>query len=140
VFLGKGALHTVEATNPATILLVDDDVSLRSLVRSILVKHGSEVIEASDGAEALRVAAVHAGSIHLLLTDIIMPRLNGVRLAEQLLQQRPRMAVLFMSGYVEGTPLSARRPDIALLRKPFRADDLVDAVRAALSSSAAEKL
>jgi CheY-like chemotaxis protein len=112
--------------------LVDDDEFLRRLVSSILVDHRYHVIEVGNGAEALEVASRHTGQIDLLLTDIIMPKLNGVLLAEKILQQRPGMAVLFMSGYVEGSLLSARHPEVALLSKPFRADHLLDAVRAAL--------
>jgi CheY-like chemotaxis protein len=90
------------------------------------------VIEASDGAEALEVASAHAGSIDLLLTDVIMPKLNGIVLAERILRHRPGIAVLFMSGYVEGALLCAGHPDVKLLPKPFRADQLVDAVRESL--------
>jgi DNA-binding NtrC family response regulator len=117
---------------PATILLVDDDESLRRLARYILADHGYHVIEASDGAEALEVASAHVGSIDLLLTDVIMPKLNGIVLAERLLQHRPGIAVLFMSGFVESAFLCAGHPDVKLLAKPFRADHLLDAVRAAL--------
>ena len=70
--------------NPVTILLVDDDESIRRFVRGILTGHRYQVIEASDGAEALDLASAHQGPIHLLLTDIIMPKLNGLVLAERL--------------------------------------------------------
>jgi len=125
----------VAATNPGTILLVDDDESVRRLVRDILREQRYHLIEAGDGAEALEVASVHAGPIDLLLTDVIMPKLDGVRLAEQMLQHRPGIAVLFMSGYFEGALLCASRPNVALLQKPFRADHLIDAVREALGSA-----
>jgi CheY-like chemotaxis protein len=116
-------------------LLVEDDESLRRLVRAILSEHRYHLIEAGDGVEALEVAAAHAGPIDLLLTDVIMPKMNGVLLAERILQHRPRMAVLFMSGYVESALLSTTRPDVPLLLKPFRADHLIEAVRSALDSA-----
>src|SRR5262249_8963976 len=115
----------------ATILLVDDDVSLRRFVRHILTKQAYRIVEASDGAEALDLANAHDGPIHLLLTDIIMPKLNGFVLAERLAQHRPQTPVLFMSGYVEATLVSASHPDAILLRKPFKPDELVEAVKGA---------
>jgi DNA-binding NtrC family response regulator len=94
------------------------------------------VIEARNGAEALEVAAAHTGHIDLLLTDVIMPKLNGVLLAEQMLQHQRGMAVLFMSGYVEGALLSANHPNVVLIPKPFTVDRLLEGVRAALGPSA----
>jgi two-component system cell cycle sensor histidine kinase/response regulator CckA len=120
--------------NPVTILLVDDDESIRRFVRGILTDHRYQVIEAGDGAEALDFASAHQGPIHLLLTDIIMPKLNGLVLAERLAQQRSETAVLFMSGYVEGRLVSANHSDAVLLQKPFTPDRLIEAVRAALDS------
>jgi DNA-binding NtrC family response regulator len=117
---------------PATILLVDDDESLRRLARYILSDHGYHVIEASDSAEALKIASAHSGSIDLLLTDVIMPKLDGIVLADRILQHRPGMAVLFTSENDESALLSAGHPHVNLLPKPFRADQLVYAVRGAL--------
>jgi DNA-binding NtrC family response regulator len=123
------------ARNRGTILLVDDDESIRRLVRSILADHQYHLIEAGDGAEALKVATAHEGPIDLLLTDVIMPKLNGILLAERMLQHRPRMAVLFMSGYIESALLSPTLPDVPVLQKPFEADRLIDAVHAVLGST-----
>jgi two-component system, cell cycle sensor histidine kinase and response regulator CckA len=120
--------------NPVTILLVDDDESIRRFVRGILTGHRYQVIEASDGAEALDLASAHQGPIHLLLTDIIMPKLNGLVLAERLAQQRPETALRFMSGYIEARLVSANHPDAVLLQKPFTPDRLIETVRAALAS------
>ncbi len=125
--------NMAESGSPATILLVDDDQYLRRFARRILTEHAFDIIEAGDGVDALDLASTHKGPIHLLLTDIIMPRLNGIALAERLLPQRPEMAVLFMSGYVEATLVSARHPDAILIKKPFIAAHLIDAVRAALA-------
>ena len=124
--------------NPATILSVDDDELVRRFVRRILVQQGFHVIEASDGAEALEVASAYTGSIDLLLTDVIMPRVNGLVLARQLLQERPGICVLYVSGYVEQTILLAKHPESVVLQKPFTRDVLLAAVRQILASNKQE--
>ena len=120
--------------NPATILLVDDDEALRRFVRRILIEQGFHVIEASDGAEALEVASAYAEPVDLLLTDVIMPKVNGLVLAQRLLQKRPGIDVLYMSGYVERSMLLAKHPESILLQKPFTPDALIAAVRQVLAS------
>ena len=120
--------------NPATILLVDADESLRRFVRRILIEQGFHVIEASDGAEALEVASAYAEPVDLLLTDVIMPKVNGLVLAQRLLQTRPGIGVLYMSGYVERSMLLAKHPESILLQKPFTPDALIAAVRQVLAS------
>src|SRR5262249_40534132 len=99
--------------NPVTILLVDDDEALRRLARRILRQQGFHVIEASDGAEALDVVSAYAVPVDLLLTDVIMPKVNGLVLARRLLQERP----LYMSGYVEKSMLRAKYSELILLQK-----------------------
>ena len=120
--------------NPATILLVDDDEALRRFARRILMQQGFHVIEASDGAEALEVASAYAQPIDLLLTDVIMPKVNGLALARGLLQERPGIRVLYMSGYVEKSMLLAKHPESVLLQKPFTPETLIAAVRQAFAS------
>jgi DNA-binding NtrC family response regulator len=120
--------------NPVTILLVDDDEAIRSYVRPILQQQGFHVIEASDGAEALKVASAYADSVDLLLTDVIMPKVNGLVLAQRLLQERPGIGVLYMSGYVEKSILLATHPESILIQKPFTPDALIAAVRQILAS------
>ena len=120
--------------NPATILLVDDDEALRRFVRRILMQQGFHVIEASDGAEALEVASAYAEPVDLLLTDVIMPKVNGLVLAQRLRQERPGIGVLYMSGYVERSMLLAKHPESILLQKPFTPDALIAAVRQVLAS------
>ena len=120
--------------NPATILLVDDDEAIRGFTRRILIQQGFHVIEASDGAEALEVASVYAQPIDLLLTDVIMPKVNGLLLAQQLLQERPAVRVLYMSGYVEKSLLVAKHPESILLQKPFTPQTLIAAVRQVFAS------
>jgi two-component system cell cycle sensor histidine kinase/response regulator CckA len=120
--------------NSATILLVDDDEALRRLVWRILTQQGFHLIEASDGAEALQVASAYAEPIDLLLTDVIMPKVNGLVLAERLLHERPGIGVLYMSGYVEKSILLLKHPESIALQKPFTADALIAAVRQILAS------
>jgi two-component system, cell cycle sensor histidine kinase and response regulator CckA len=124
----------ISVGNPATILLVDDDEVLRRFVQRILMQQGFHVIEASDGAEALEVASAYAQPVDLLLTDVIMPKVNGLVLAQRLLQERPGIGVLYMSGYVERSILLAKHPESILLQKPFPPDALIAAVRQILAS------
>src|SRR5689334_12388458 len=115
-------------TTSATVLLVDDDEAVRGFVRRILQEQGYDIIEAGDGAEALEVASAHDGHIDLLLTDVIMPKVNGFALATRLLKERSRMAVLYMSGYMESGMLAAKDSSAVLLHKPFNSSRLVTAV------------
>jgi DNA-binding response OmpR family regulator len=82
-----------------TILVVDDDPWVRVLVRDVLAREGYRVLEASDGQDAIRVAGGHPGPIHLLLTDVVMPGMNGCELAAGLSALRPDLKVMFMSAY-----------------------------------------
>jgi two-component system cell cycle sensor histidine kinase/response regulator CckA len=120
--------------NPVTILLVDDDEAIRNYVRPILQQQGFHVIEASDGAEALKVASAYAEPVDLLLTDVIMPNVNGLVLTQRLLLERPGMGVLYMSGYVEKSLLLATHPESILIQKPFTPDALIAAVRQILAT------
>ena len=122
------------AGNPATILLVDDDEALRRFVRRVLIQHGFHVIEASDGAEALSVAAAYGQPLELLLTDVIMPKLNGIALAQALLQERPGVRVLYMAGYMEKSMMLGKHPESILLQKPFSPEVLIAAVRRIFAS------
>ena len=117
----------------ATVLVVDDDQSVRGLVRRILAEQGYTILEAEDGAAGLDLALAHAGCIDLLLTDVIMPKINGITLATRLREARPGLAVLYMSGYLESTMLLAKDSKAVMLQKPFTSDRLVAAVRRALT-------
>lgn len=116
-----------------TILLAEDEESVRLLSAEVLRRSGFEVIDAQDGVEALRVARAFDRPIHLLLTDIVMPQMNGRELAEQIRAARPETKVLFMSGYTDHAvvhrELSAGAP---FLQKPFTRDALVRKVRGLL--------
>jgi two-component system, cell cycle sensor histidine kinase and response regulator CckA len=121
------------ATGRPTVLLVDDDTAVRQFARRILVEHEYAVIQAGDGVEALEL--LNTGTTpDLLLTDIIMPRMNGLMLAEWVAQQRPEIRILYISGYAEASILTAKRSGSTILQKPFTAERLIVAVRDALSS------
>ncbi len=125
----------------ATILVVDDEETVLSLVRTMLWRAGFTVLEAPGAEAALRLAADHAGPIDLLLSDILMPGTNGYQLADDLTAVRPNAKVLFMSGYrdkvlVEST---GRGPSHGpLLRKPFTQYALVSKIEALLDEQAVD--
>ena len=104
-----------------TILVADDEPGIRTHVREVLRRHGYHVLQAADGVEALEVAARHSGPIHLLLTDVSMPRLDGRELDRRLNHQRPETRTLFMSGSAG----AALHPGAAFLPKPFALPSLV---------------
>ena len=123
-----------------TILLVEDDASVRRGVARILSALGYAVFEAAHAEEALRVSAQHAGDIALLLTDVVMPGMGGEQLAALLSSERPGLKVLLTSGYAADSPggggADARdtKRGRAFLRKPFEPASLAHAVRAALDA------
>jgi CheY-like chemotaxis protein len=114
-----------------TILLVEDEPALRDLVRQVLSDDGYSVLVAGDGAEALRIAASHAGPIDLLVTDIEMPGMTGPRVAEAVVRARPAIRVLYVSGYSDEAVQCDRLvgPARAFLSKPFGLDQLTRAIR-----------
>ena len=118
-----------------TILLVDDEEALRLAARRMLQRAGFTVIQASDGADALRVLAEHAGPVHALVTDVVMPGVGGPELVRRLREVRPDLPTLFISGYTEEgvRTQGALHPDAAFLAKPFSQDDLVRKVREVLA-------
>src|SRR5205823_7418515 len=120
-----------------TILLVEDEANLRYLARQYLEKQGYKVIEAADGAVAVQIAVAHESVIHLLLTDVIMPGMNGRELAQRITEIRPNVKVLYMSGYTENVIGRNGTLDagIRLLQKPFNLRDLKDKVREVLDAT-----
>jgi PAS domain S-box-containing protein len=120
-----------------TILLVEDEANLRYLARQFLEKQGYRVIDAADGAVAMQIAVAHEGVIHLLLTDVIMPGMNGRELAQHILEIRPNVKVLYMSGYTENVIGRNGTLDagVRLLQKPFTLRDLKSKVREVLDST-----
>jgi PAS domain S-box-containing protein len=119
-----------------TILLVEDEENLRRLARQSLETQGYRVIDAPDGASAMKISQAHKGPIHLLLTDVIMPGMNGRELANQISPSRPEMRVLYMSGYTENHIGHNGTLDegITLLQKPFTLPALKAKVREVLDT------
>lgn len=131
----RGTTHREAPEGWETILLVEDEQMVRSLAARALREQGYSVVEASNGEEALRIAGDHAGKkIHLLLTDMIMPRMSGHELAERLTRLHPHMRVLFMSGYTNrGIVHQGMLNEGALfLPKPFTLEGLAHRVREVL--------
>jgi two-component system cell cycle sensor histidine kinase/response regulator CckA len=122
-----------------TILLVEDDDQVRLVARGILRKNGYQVIDARHAGEALLHAETHAGSIHLLLTDVVMPQMSGPALAKRLTKLRPDMKVLCMSGYTDDSIVrhGVLETRIAYLQKPFTPDALATRVRDVLDGAEA---
>jgi two-component system cell cycle sensor histidine kinase/response regulator CckA len=121
-----------------TILLVEDDARVRHVTRAILRPLGYDVIDAENGGDALLVCEQHAATIDLLLTDVIMPRMSGRALAERLQVLRPKMKVIFVSGYTDDSIIQhgVLAPGIAFLQKPIQPDDLARKVREVLDACA----
>jgi CheY-like chemotaxis protein len=119
-----------------TILLVEDEAGVRDLTAHILKVHGYQVLIARDGMHALEIGAQHDGPIHLLLTDVVMPQMNGRELATQLQEKRPGMQVVYMSGYTGETIArhGILEPRVIFMAKPFTMTSLINKVRAVLDS------
>jgi PAS domain S-box-containing protein len=117
-----------------TILVVEDQSSVRDLVWDVLASSGYKVLSAADGQEALALAQRHAGRIHAVLTDVVMPGMNGFDLVEGLKQVRPEIQALFMSGYAEDAiaPRGVLAPEIAYIAKPFTPESLLAWIRKSL--------
>jgi CheY-like chemotaxis protein len=118
-----------------TILLVEDDEAVRSLMKTILERRGYRILDAADGVEALRLWGEHRASVHLLLTDVVLPEgLAGWELAEQLQRQNPALKVIFVTGY--NAALVARECKLPegknVVQKPWAPHELLEIVRRCL--------
>jgi two-component system, cell cycle sensor histidine kinase and response regulator CckA len=143
-FPATGGAHRAEAlataavappTGRETILLVEDEDSVRVIIGAVLRRKGYRVLEASDARVACDLFARHGRAIDLLLTDVIMPGVNGPALAQRLIGERPELRVLFISGYSDmAITLGSDNPNVGFLSKPFTASALAGRVREMLGS------
>ncbi len=120
-----------------TALLVEDEASLRELLREVLEANGYSVLVARDGAEALKIAQAHTGTIHIMVTDVIMPGMSGPKIVDLVAPTRPEMKVLFLSGYSDEsvTRHALVGPGRAFLSKPFGPEVLLRKVRESLDAA-----
>jgi len=124
-----------------TVLLVEDEHAVRALAREVLRRHGYVVLEARHGVDALRLAERHPDDIHLMITDVVMPHIGGRELAERLVAARPKMRVLFMSGYTDQAIMNTHlTPGSAFLQKPFTPESFARKVRSVLDAESSAKL
>ena len=125
--------------DPATavILIVDDDAAVRQVAARVLQRAGYRVLQAGEGSEALRLAREHRGRLDLLLTDVVMPGMNGRELGERLAAERPETRLLYMSAYTEDEVIlrGVRVAEVNFLFKPFSLEGLTNAVREVLAAS-----
>jgi two-component system cell cycle sensor histidine kinase/response regulator CckA len=129
---------SVSHRGAATILLVEDSDAVRALAAHILRKHGYNVLEASHGGEALLLCEQHEETIHLLLTDVVMPMMSGRELADRLALLHPEMKRLFVSGYTDDAIIhhGVLEAGMPFLQKPFGPDALARKVREVLDTPA----
>jgi PAS domain S-box-containing protein len=140
--LERGAPEkTSTGTYPGTetILFVEDEESVRELVRDYLGKSGYRVLEAADGVRALEIAAAHRGPIHILVTDVVMPRLSGRELVTRIAAARPEIKILYISGYTDDSIFrhGVLEGGVAFLQKPFNLKDLAQKIRQVLDGEPA---
>ncbi len=121
---------------PVTVLVVEDEEEVRALARDVLEMNGYRVLEALDAEDAVRLGESHPGPIHLLITDVVMPRMSGPELARRLRARRPDLRVLCMSGYPESPDREIEGVGswAGWLQKPFTPDTFMDKVRECLTS------
>ena len=121
---------------------MEDEAGVRELAGEFLRAHGYAVLEAKDGIEALEIAARHEGTIHMILTDMIMPRMSGAELVTRLQAIRPEIKAAFMTGYAEYATSGSETPSnqqSSILQKPFSSTSLADMIRSVLAGKAGKK-
>jgi two-component system, cell cycle sensor histidine kinase and response regulator CckA len=123
--------------SPTTVLLVEDNAQVRKWLHSRLERHGYNLLEACDGVDAMVIAELHHGPIHILVTDVVMPRMDGPTLVKTLLPLRPDVRVLYISGFP--APILERQaslgPEAGYLQKPFRTAQLLERIEALLQAA-----
>jgi two-component system, cell cycle sensor histidine kinase and response regulator CckA len=137
VYLPRAGSHVEAAVKVApkgseTILLVDDEEGVRKICSAVLASNGYNVLAAADAQAAIEIYEKNAHKVDLLLTDIVMPQMNGFELGRRLGERNPALKILYMSGYRENAGESG--VPVTLLSKPFTPDVLLDRVRGALDT------
>jgi DNA-binding NtrC family response regulator len=120
-----------------TVLLTEDDEMVRTLAREVLQSYGYRVLEAPNGSAAISVCEQHDATIHLLVTDVVMPEMSGRDLVARISQLRPGMKVLYMSGYSDGAVVhhGVLDEDTAFIQKPFAPETLARKIRKVLDGA-----
>jgi CheY-like chemotaxis protein len=133
----SSGMHKALLGGSETVLLVEDEEPVRGMISRILSASGYTVLEAHDGPSALAVADAHEGRIHLILTDIVMPGMNGRSLVEALVARRPGIKALYMSGYSDDviSHQGLVEDGIPFISKPFRPSELASKVRSLLGAA-----
>ncbi len=130
----KSSIDSAQSLKPV-ILLVEDESVVREVTRQVLERAGYRVLESGGPSEALRLAAEHRGRIGLLLSDVVMPGMNGVDLARHIQSIQPQLTTVFMSGYAESTVLQRAVGECSstYIQKPFTVDMLLAGIAEALA-------
>jgi DNA-binding response OmpR family regulator len=126
----------LETRGTETILILEDEAMVRKLVEAMLAQQGYTILVADSPEDAVRYSKEHTGSIDLLVTDVVMPDMNGRQVAQEALRHRPALKVLYMSGYTSDAIAHHGVLDsgVAFLHKPFSAESLIQKVREVLDS------
>jgi len=130
-------IQTERLRGSETILVLEDQPEVRGSIEKMLRRYGYSVVAATDGPEAVAAARAHDGSIHLMLTDVVLPGLSGRHVARQILATRPSVRVLYMSGYTEDAihHHGVLEPGLAFIQKPFTGEALVRKIREVLEAT-----
>ena len=132
-YLDGDAGQNADADGDATILLVEDDEGVRDSTKSLLARLGYTVLDAASPSAALDIVRAQGADIDLVLTDIVLPEMSGLRLAERVRAERPNMPIVHMSGYPDAASREGLEPGVNYLPKPFTADALARILRGALA-------
>lgn len=132
-----GAIHAEPQPGWETVLVVEDQQSVRGFVRSLLMLNGYRVLEAADGAEAMRICRQHPGEIQLVVTDLVMPGMSGRELAERIAKEQPEVKMLYMSGYTDDSVVftGVAQAGMVFLQKPFSPTTFTHKVREILDGA-----
>jgi two-component system, cell cycle sensor histidine kinase and response regulator CckA len=132
-----GMIPTQSQAGWETVLVVEDQQSVRGFVRNLLMLNGYRVLEAADGSEAMDICRQHPGEIQLVVTDLVMPGMSGRVLAERLAKEQPKVKILYMSGYTDDSVVhtGVAQAGLAFLQKPFSPTTFTHKVREVLDGT-----